>query len=187
MREEPVLAGAEAIASDTRRLERDELYRRLEVSITGADHESISARWEFGRELASEKNAKTGKLPDGVVGHIAVMNETNVREIQRRLKVFEKFASIEALRARLEHDRIRSWDQVINEVLPERKPEREPVVCTRSDSFTLSEHARIIEVNRVMRSIRQREERYTGFIKTLLIHLRAEVKRKTPQQERDAA
>lgn len=87
-----------------------EAYLMLDKRVDEAEGEGIMARWEFGRELLSERVGK--QLPKGRLDEVAEAIGKTPREVQYRVKFAEDHPTEAEVRNAISH--FGSWHNIVN-------------------------------------------------------------------------
>ena len=96
---------------------------RLEERVTSSESDGLRARWDFGRELLSQRRGKT--LPRYLIDRVATAVGVSRQELQARMKFAERYPDPQQL-----SDAVRqfpSWHAMSHEGLRRAKAERKPV------------------------------------------------------------
>lgn len=110
-------------------LRKNAPYVNLERQIKIDEGRSIWGRWEFGRQLLTERKANGGKqLPHGRLDEVAKVTRTHPRELHRRIRFAEQFPTKEKVRHVCRT--YGSWHDICDQALPaepREKSERDPM------------------------------------------------------------
>lgn len=91
----------------------DGLLVDLDARIDGAENDGIRARWEFGKQLLTERKGK--QLPPGRLDAVARLIEKSREEVTRRMTFALRFPSEEEVSHAVTN--FGSWHRIVNEAL----------------------------------------------------------------------
>jgi hypothetical protein len=138
---------------------------QLEEEIGKREHQGITARWEFGRELLRVREGK--KLPAGLLKRISSRWNLGRAEISARMRFAEKFPTRKEL-----SDAVRkwpSWRHIVHEALPSRhRSQTRP--RNSSTTHTAQQAATEVETSASTESAKRTTGRNAGLAAASVLH-----------------
>lgn len=91
----------------------DAILVALDAEVDGAEKDGIWARWQFGRQLLTERKGK--QLPAGRLDQVVALTKKSRQELQFRMSFAERYPSEDEVSNAVRH--FQSWHRIVNEAL----------------------------------------------------------------------